>query len=74
MQGPVEVESSPQACERDSAAQAAGFKPQAQTGFCAQLRVVEHKFWFPEEVLFVLFLGVGFEDSVVTRWGGQKSH
>jgi len=30
MQGPVEVESSPQACERDSAAQAEGFKPQAQ--------------------------------------------
>jgi hypothetical protein len=24
--------------------------------------------------LFVFFWGVGFEDSVVTRWGGQKSH
>ncbi len=44
------------------------------SGFCAQLRVVEHKFWFPEEALFVFFWGVGFEDSVVTRWGGQKSH
>jgi len=30
MQGPVEVESAPQAWERDSAAQAEGFKPQAQ--------------------------------------------
>jgi len=30
MQGPVEVESSPQACESDPAAQSEGFKPQAQ--------------------------------------------
>jgi len=30
MQGPAEVESSPQACERDRVAQAARFKPQAQ--------------------------------------------
>ncbi len=32
------------------------------------------QFFFPGEALFVLFLGVDFEDSVVTRWGGQKSH